>query len=140
MFISKKNVPKKKTVLIVEAILKDSRGKVLVLKRSKKNRHYKGKWQLPGGKVEKNESPLEAIKREIKEETNCNITSIKPLKKLVFSEQTKRKSAIVKLVIYTGRINGEICLCNDHTEYKFVKPTAQIKKLLAPISRRVLYN
>jgi mutator protein MutT len=42
--------------------------KVLLVKHS-----YGGKWYLPGGKVEKNESLREAIKRELKEELNIDL-------------------------------------------------------------------
>ena len=41
--------------------------KVLLLKRSEKGKNY-GTWCLPGGHIEKGESPIEAAKRESKEE------------------------------------------------------------------------
>ena len=34
---------------------------------------FKGKWEFPGGKIESNETPEEALKREIIEELNANI-------------------------------------------------------------------
>ena len=35
---------------------------------------FKGKWEFPGGKIQDNESKEEALKREIKEELNADIT------------------------------------------------------------------
>ena len=43
---------KDKKVMIVEALITDSKGRILLLKRSSLNKYYVGKWQLPGGKVE----------------------------------------------------------------------------------------
>ncbi|PLX15328.1 MAG: hypothetical protein C0601_13185 [Candidatus Muiribacterium halophilum] len=53
-------------------IEKDS--KVLMLYRNKKkNDMHEGLWVAPGGHIEKNESPVEALKREIFEETGLKI-------------------------------------------------------------------
>lgn len=35
---------------------------------------FKGGWEFPGGKIEENETPEEALKREILEELNSHIT------------------------------------------------------------------
>jgi len=35
---------------------------------------FKGGWEFPGGKIEENETPEEALKREILEELNAHIT------------------------------------------------------------------
>ena len=35
---------------------------------------FKGKWEFPGGKIQDNESKEEALKKEIKEELNADIT------------------------------------------------------------------
>lgn len=49
----------------VGAVIADSRGRVLALERS----DYRGAWQLPQGGLEKGETPLEGVHREIEEET-----------------------------------------------------------------------
>jgi len=56
--------------VVAAVIIKD--GKVLLAKRPK-NKHQGGKWEFPGGKIEPDEKPLEALKREIKEEINLEI-------------------------------------------------------------------
>jgi putative (di)nucleoside polyphosphate hydrolase len=49
----------------VGAVIADSHGRVLALERS----DYRGAWQLPQGGLEKRETPLEGVRREIQEET-----------------------------------------------------------------------
>lgn len=41
--------------------------------------NYKGYWEFPGGKQEKNEKPEQALKREIEEELECRIQIEKKL-------------------------------------------------------------
>lgn len=64
----------KKVSLIV---LKNKDKFLLYLRDDKNNISYPNYWSLIGGMIEKNETPLKAIKREIKEEINCNIEKIK---------------------------------------------------------------
>ena len=53
------------------AVIIKNKGKILLEKRLKKP--YKNFWSLPGGHVEKKETPLETIKRETKEEIGIKI-------------------------------------------------------------------
>lgn len=50
-------------------------GKFLLAERNKKN--YKGVWILPGGGVEFGETTEDAAAREIKEETNLDVSIVK---------------------------------------------------------------
>jgi len=52
---------------VAVGILKDSDGKYLLGKRLN-SQTWPGWWEFPGGKLERNENPLEALKREIFEE------------------------------------------------------------------------
>lgn len=48
------------------------------------NKKY-GKWQIPGGKLEPGETPLQAAKREIFEETNLIVENLEPIGEMIFS-------------------------------------------------------
>lgn len=52
-------------------IVKD--GKVLLIHRKKEGKEY---WVFPGGGIEEGESPEEAVKREVKEETSLDVTKV----------------------------------------------------------------
>ena len=64
----------KKLQLVVSIALIDNHDQILISKRPEK-KHLSGYWEFPGGKVEKNETPENAIIREIKEELNVDINN-----------------------------------------------------------------
>ena len=59
-----------KIVKVVAAIIIDN-GKVFATQRGYGD--FKGGWEFPGGKVEENETPQDALKREIMEELNVTV-------------------------------------------------------------------
>ena len=131
---------KPKCVSIVEALVFDPKGNLLLLKRSKSNSLYIGKWQLPGGKVEPKESIKRAIKREIKEETGCACNSIKLKKKVKFVEKFRGKVSTVCLSVFVCKLKGDIILSEDHCEKKFVDITTVSRSSLAPVSKKAIFD
>ncbi len=61
----------------VPAIIKNSRGEILLGKRGKNLLTYPGYWGLPGGLIEYGETIKQAIKRELKEELGVDSEFIK---------------------------------------------------------------
>ena len=55
-------------MITVVAALIEKDGKYLIARRSTGSSDVLGKWEFPGGKVEKDESEEHALEREIKEE------------------------------------------------------------------------
>lgn len=53
-------------ITVVAAVI-EREGKILVGQRQQGDTHA-GKWEFPGGKVERGESPAEALARELREE------------------------------------------------------------------------
>lgn len=58
----------------VGALIFDKKNRVLLNYRNKNLDFYPGCWFIPCGKVEKDESPIEAIVREVEEETGLEVT------------------------------------------------------------------
>jgi molecular chaperone GrpE len=59
--------------LTLKAVVLNDKGEVLILKRVKKEKTHGGKFDLPGGHLEKGETAEEGVKREVKEETGLNV-------------------------------------------------------------------
>jgi len=57
------------TVIVAAAVVRE--GERLLLTRRPRGAHLEGLWEFPGGKLEEGESPIEALRREIREELGC---------------------------------------------------------------------
>lgn len=74
-----------KTLKVVGAVITNNEGQILVAQRPFSEVSYESyKWEFPGGKVEENESPRDAIIREIREELDCEIIIDKKLGELEY--------------------------------------------------------
>jgi 8-oxo-dGTP pyrophosphatase MutT (NUDIX family) len=62
--------------LTVGAIIVNSEGCVFVQRRSNERKLFPGLWDVPGGHVEPGETPLEALAREVYEETGWRVRRI----------------------------------------------------------------
>ena len=56
---------------VVAAVFVEN-GSVLVARRAS-GQHLEYKWEFPGGKIEKDETPEECLRRELKEELGVNV-------------------------------------------------------------------
>lgn len=60
-----------RTVRVVAAVIRE-KDKIFATQRGYGD--FKGGWEFPGGKIEKGETPKEALKREIREELDTEIS------------------------------------------------------------------
>ncbi|MCP4322376.1 MAG: 8-oxo-dGTP diphosphatase MutT [Psychromonas sp.] len=96
-----------KTVDISIAIVKNEQSKYLIALR-KNDSHQGGKWEFPGGKVEVNEQPEEAMLRELFEEVGLLATQYNLFEKLFFDYGDKQLNLNYYLVEkFTGQAIGK---------------------------------
>ncbi len=110
-------------------VMKDDQ--VLLLKRSRKELTNRGKWDLPGGHIEVGENIEDALKREIKEETNLEVKIGPIIKVAEFNKEheafKKEKRGLRYIAYYQS---GEVKLDkNEHSKFKWLNIDKAIKKL-----------
>lgn len=116
-----------KEIIVVAALIKKE-DKILIAKRSTGDKNVLGKWEFPGGKVEKDEDEKVAIEREIKEEFELKIKAEKYITNNICNYPTK----IVDLRLYRCKyISGDFKL-HDHSEYVWVDANNILDYNLAP--------
>ena len=94
-------------------------GKFLVVHRRSKDDFQPGLYDLPGGEVEFGETPVEALLREVMEETKLKVKILTPT--FVYSNVQKEIRHQFWIIYKCEYLGGEICLDrNDHDEYKWV--------------------
>jgi sugar-specific transcriptional regulator TrmB/8-oxo-dGTP pyrophosphatase MutT (NUDIX family) len=111
----------KKTIMIstVKALIARD-GKVLLTEDEK------GKWEMPGGRIEDGESVKDTLGREIKEELGVELLDIdKPIHDFEFSyaKPDKAETYLFKAQVYPANIGkGTIVLSPEHQNYRWFSP------------------
>jgi len=93
-------------------------GDFILLHQRKKGDALEGTWEFPGGKVEKGETPAEALTREIKEELGIEIKVEEKLGEIVHTyPHAHIKLMAFKALPLTKRIHsneGKVCWVSPH--------------------------
>jgi len=87
----------------------------LLVKRNK-NDSMPGLWEFPGGSIEHGEHPEDAVRREVKEETNLDIDVPFPLTVLSSTPVNRQYIRIVYLCRLTSD-NQSVVLSDEHTDH-----------------------
>lgn len=96
----------KKIEVVAAAILSEN-GEKLFIARRKKDVHQGGLWEFPGGKKELDESPLDALHRELHEELGIETLKTEPLIKLSHDYGDKLVELdVYKVTQFKGRAHG----------------------------------
>ena len=102
-------------ISVVAALIKND-DKILITRRKTGDKYVINKWEFPGGKVENNETEIDAIKREIKEELEIDIEAIKLLDNVVYKYPSKE----ISLNLYECIPKSANIILHDHIEFRWV--------------------
>ncbi len=95
-------------------------GKLLVVKRKKEP--FIGKWDFVGGFLNQGELPMEALKRELREELNVKIKRAEFLDNFAGTYKYAGEVFPIVSATYVVEIGGKIKLDNENSEYSFMDP------------------
>ena len=100
----------KKTIFVFKGILFDKENRILIDNRKEEILdEANGKWEVPGGKIEFGETPEEAVKRELLEETGykVNVKEIIPYSNVSMWDYSDYKQHTV-IFFYICELEDEI--------------------------------
>lgn len=110
----------KKHIVAVTAVIKNKLGdKILIAKRNNNEIMHPGKWTYPGGKLERGETLMDTLKREVLEEIGLEIEDFKKLlQDYSFTRPDGHHAVGFNFLV---KAKGEdIKLCDDLDDYKWV--------------------
>ena len=113
--------------LTVDAIIEDKEGNVVLIKR--KYPPFQNYYALPGGFIKEGEKPVDAVIREVKEETNLDIKIIKKIG--VFDKEERDPRGRVISTAFLCQIIGDTSNMKSGTDSAGVDliPRNKIKML-----------
>jgi 8-oxo-dGTP diphosphatase len=103
-----------KGIAVVGAVIFQN-GKILAAKR-KLSKQLGGLWEFPGGKVEANESPSEALTREIKEELEAEIEILRE----IVTTKHHYDFATIELTTFQCELKENHLINKEHEEIKWL--------------------
>mgnify|MGYP000325660404 CR=1 FL=1 len=127
-----------KVKLIVKSIILNRRlGKILLLKRESDDNIDPGKWENCGGNMEFGETPKEAIRREIIEETG--ISDIK-IYEPVYTTYVNKQEPYLILVYLSETDTETVTLSAEHQDYIWASKEECQKLLEGGIKKDFIKN
>lgn len=123
-------------IATVGALIFNSAGEALMIRTHK----WSNLWGIPGGKIKYGEPSIEALEREIMEETALRVDDIRfaLAQDCIASEEFFREAHFV-LLNYTCRTTGtEVTLNDEAEEYRWVKPAEALEMELNTPTRILL--
>ena len=105
--------------LSVKAVILDSAGRCLLLRRSAANKNFVGQWEWPGGKVDPGEDFATAVLRETKEEAGLDVEITGLVGATSFDMP---RVHVVVLCIEARLTGGTLTLSHEHDAAEWVPP------------------
>ena len=117
-------------IYIAAAVIVDARGRTLLVRK-----HGTSAFMQAGGKVGPDESPAEALAREIREELDCGLAQPpRPLGRF-YAPAANEPGQMVEAELFAVELDGEICPAAEIEDAIWHDPDDLISITLAPLTR-----
>lgn len=93
--------------LSVTAVVRRPDTKYLITRRKDDKEWGAGWWELPGGAVRSGETPEEAVKRELEEETGLDVAEIEPVKIFEYKREDPSAGNNYFMLLYEFKLNAD---------------------------------
>lgn len=97
--------------------------KLLIMKRSATDDFLPGVWEFPGGSIDKGETAINALVREIKEETGIDI-SCENIKLVGISEEITPQEIIERYVQFNYEVmlskKVDVSISDEHSDFDWI--------------------
>ena len=100
-----------------KAVLRRADGAVLLIQRSPESKSDPGAWDLPGGKMDYGERLVDALVREVREETSLAVTDSRPFNITHFQ---KDPFWVTSVTFECRAQDGEVRLSREHVDHAWV--------------------
>ena len=121
--------------LAVKAIVRREDGHGLLLRRSSSSTHFAGQWEWPGGKTDRGEDFITALRREVTEETGLAVDFTGFAGANYFEME---RLHVVCLCMEARVAGGTLTLSGEHDAAEWVQLTDLPKWDIAPNSRSLV--
>ncbi len=112
----------------IKALMRNAEGKILLLKVNPKKLHgeHRDYWDLPGGRIQKGQTVLETLRREVAEETGITtIDAVKEVGMVLSNIRIPLGDDTVGLILGVYEceaVGSDIVLSDEHIAYDWFAP------------------
>ncbi len=117
---------------VVAAVIK--KNNLYFIAQRNRNKHFAYYWEFPGGKVDKQETFENALKREIKEELSINIKVFNH----IASEKHKDEKIDVNVHYFLCQSLNDNIILFEHEDMKWLKKNELKKFKMAPGDSKII--
>ncbi|MBR9680287.1 MAG: NUDIX domain-containing protein [Candidatus Altiarchaeota archaeon] len=112
----------------------------LLLLKYKTKKGDKFYWDFPKGHPEKKESKEKALKREVKEETNLDISIIKGFSERAVYFFRQKDELVKKTVIFSVSVteSKDVKISKEHYDFMWTSPKEALMLVKHPASKKIL--
>ncbi|NYZ79705.1 NUDIX domain-containing protein [Candidatus Micrarchaeota archaeon] len=121
---------------VVAALIVNAEGKIFLMKSPKWRDYY----TLPGGHVNYGERLENAVKREVKEETNLDVTDVRPVcfEEMIFDPDFYEKKHFLSARYVCRAVSKDVKLNSEGTSFIWVTPGEALRIRITPYTKNTI--